>query len=123
VEERKEAADFYRLSIGGNGVPFEEFLAIIADDQPLLTSLGVNPDDLPIILDYVAFSNCVIGIVYTFQVTVKNQVTEWAVRQVILMHWRKTIRRTSMIIPETRRIILTPFLSFLIISWRFSFIL
>jgi tetratricopeptide (TPR) repeat protein len=53
---KKEAADCYRLSIGGNGIPFEEFISIIADDQPLLISLGVNPDDLPIILDYVAFS-------------------------------------------------------------------
>jgi len=53
---KKEAADFYRLSIGSNGISLEEFLSVFGDDQQLLISLGVNPDDLPIILDYVAFS-------------------------------------------------------------------
>lgn len=53
---KKEAADLYRLSIQTNGITLEEFIAAFWDDQPLLVSLGVNPDDLPIILDYVAFS-------------------------------------------------------------------
>ncbi len=53
---KKDAADFYRLSIGSNRLTLEEFISIFNDDQQLLISLGVNPDDLPIILDYVAFT-------------------------------------------------------------------
>ncbi len=53
---KKEAADYYLLSIGTNEISLEEFISVFWDDQPLLTTLGVNPEDLPIILDYVAFS-------------------------------------------------------------------
>lgn len=53
---KKEAADYYRLSIVGNGISLEDFIAIFTEDKPLLVSLGVNPDDLPILLDFVAFS-------------------------------------------------------------------
>ena len=33
----------------------EQFMSIFAEDKPLLISLGVNPDDLPILLDYLLF--------------------------------------------------------------------
>ena len=33
----------------------EKFTAIFADDRNLLVSLGVNKDDLPILLDYLLF--------------------------------------------------------------------
>jgi tetratricopeptide (TPR) repeat protein len=53
---KKEAANYYSLSISSGGISFGEFMALFTEDQPLLISLGVNPDDLPIILDYIAFS-------------------------------------------------------------------
>lgn len=53
---KKEAVDYYRLSIAGNTISFDEFMKIFTEDQPLLISLGVNPEDLPIISDYLAFS-------------------------------------------------------------------
>jgi hypothetical protein len=33
----------------------EQFLSIFAEDRALLVTLGVNPDDLPILLDYLLF--------------------------------------------------------------------
>lgn len=53
---KKEAADYYLLSIGTNEISLEEFISVFRDDKPLLVTLGVNPEDMPIILDYVAFS-------------------------------------------------------------------
>lgn len=51
----KEAIENYRLSITGGGITKEQFAAIFEDDSQLLLSLGVNPEDLPIILDYLLF--------------------------------------------------------------------
>jgi tetratricopeptide (TPR) repeat protein len=53
---KKEAVEFYRLSITAGGITREEFISIFEDDRQLLLSLGVNPDDLPILLDYLLFS-------------------------------------------------------------------
>lgn len=56
VGKKKEAVDFYRLSIAGGEISKDEFMLIFEEDKPLLVSLGVNPDDLPILLDYLLFS-------------------------------------------------------------------
>jgi tetratricopeptide (TPR) repeat protein len=54
--KKREAVDFYRLGINSGEISKEEFMIIFEEDQPLLLSLGVNPEDLPILLDYVLFS-------------------------------------------------------------------
>jgi tetratricopeptide (TPR) repeat protein len=53
---KREAVDFYRLGINSGEISKEEFMTIFEEDQPLLLSLGVNPEDLPILLDYLLFS-------------------------------------------------------------------
>jgi tetratricopeptide (TPR) repeat protein len=53
---KKEAIDYYRLGINSGEISKEDFMAIFEEDQPLLLSLGVNREDLPILLDYLLFS-------------------------------------------------------------------
>ena len=53
--EKKEAINMYRLSLQMGELSKEQFMSIFAEDRPLLVSLGVNPDDLPILLDYLLF--------------------------------------------------------------------
>ncbi len=52
---KKEAIEFYRKSITGGELSKEQFITIYSEDTPILISLGVNQDDLPIILDYLLF--------------------------------------------------------------------
>jgi hypothetical protein len=52
---KKEAVDFYRLGINTGEISKEEFMSIFEEDQPLLLSLGINQEDLPILLDYLLF--------------------------------------------------------------------
>lgn len=52
---KREAINYYRQSILGGEMNKDQFLTIFNEDTPLLISLGVNPDDLPIILDYLLF--------------------------------------------------------------------
>jgi len=52
---KKEAVDFYKQSIVSGELSKEQFIAIFAEDKALLISLGVNPEDLPILLDYLLF--------------------------------------------------------------------
>ena len=52
---RKEAIDCYRMSITGGEITRERFVSIFSEDSNLLISLGVNPDDIPIILDHLLF--------------------------------------------------------------------
>ena len=54
--KKKEAVDLYRLSINSGGISKEEFISIFDEDKPLLLSLGVSKEDLPILLDYLLFS-------------------------------------------------------------------
>jgi tetratricopeptide (TPR) repeat protein len=54
--KKKEAVDLYRLSILTGEISKEEFMEIFEEDKLLLFSLGINPDDLPILLDYLLFS-------------------------------------------------------------------
>ena len=52
---KKEAIDLYRQSIISGELSKEQFITIFSEDSTLLTSLGVSPDDLPILLDYLLF--------------------------------------------------------------------
>jgi tetratricopeptide (TPR) repeat protein len=52
---KKEAINLYRQSIVTGEITKEKFMAIFAEDRDLLISLGVNNDDLPILLDYLLF--------------------------------------------------------------------
>ena len=52
---KKEAIDYYKQSIAGGEISRDEFMSIFTEDKPLLISNGVNPDDLPILLDYLFF--------------------------------------------------------------------
>jgi hypothetical protein len=52
---KKEAIAFYSQSIRAGELSKEQFMAVFAEDRALLLSLGVNPDDLPILLDYLLF--------------------------------------------------------------------
>jgi tetratricopeptide (TPR) repeat protein len=53
---KKEAINLYRQSIIGGDLSKEKFMGIFTEDIPLLVSLGINSDDLPIILDYLLFA-------------------------------------------------------------------
>ncbi len=53
---KKEAINLYRQSLNSGELSINEFMDIFAGDRPLLVSLGINPDDLPILLDYLLFS-------------------------------------------------------------------
>ena len=52
---KREAIDLYRQSITSGELSKEQFLSIFTEDRLLLISLGVNQDDLPILLDYLLF--------------------------------------------------------------------
>lgn len=54
---KREAINYYRQALLGGELTKDQFLAIINEDSPLLLSLGVNPDDLPIVIDYLLFVN------------------------------------------------------------------
>jgi tetratricopeptide (TPR) repeat protein len=54
--KKKEAVNYYRLSIISGEITREHFMLVFSEDQGLLVSLGVDPEDLPIILDYLLFS-------------------------------------------------------------------
>jgi tetratricopeptide (TPR) repeat protein len=52
---KKDAVNYYRQSLITGELSQEEFIAVFSEDKSLLISLGVNPDDLPILLDYLLF--------------------------------------------------------------------
>lgn len=52
---KREAITFYRQAVLGEDLTKDQFTDIFNDDSPMLISLGVDPDDLPIILDYLLF--------------------------------------------------------------------
>jgi len=54
--KKREAIDYYRQSIISGELTKTQFVDIFSEDKILLVSLGVNPDDLPILLDYLLFS-------------------------------------------------------------------
>lgn len=53
--KKKEAIDLYKKSISSGEMTLEKFMAIFAEDRNMLISLGVNNDDLPIMLDYLRY--------------------------------------------------------------------
>ncbi len=53
---KREAVDLYRQSIAMEDITSDQFMSNFAADRELLISLGVNQDDLPILLDYILFS-------------------------------------------------------------------
>jgi tetratricopeptide (TPR) repeat protein len=52
---KKEAVENYKQSIVSGEISREDFMSIFTEDRALLISNGVNPDDLPILLDYLFF--------------------------------------------------------------------
>jgi len=50
------AADHYIEALSSGELTVEAFINIFNDDSSILTARGVNPDDLPIVLDYVLMS-------------------------------------------------------------------
>jgi tetratricopeptide (TPR) repeat protein len=52
---KKEAVEYYKQSIVSGEISREDFMGIFNEDKPLLVVNGVNPDDLPILLDYLFF--------------------------------------------------------------------
>jgi tetratricopeptide (TPR) repeat protein len=53
---KREAIEHYRASIISGELSKEQFISIFTEDEELLISLGVNRDDLPILLDYLLFN-------------------------------------------------------------------
>jgi tetratricopeptide (TPR) repeat protein len=52
---KKEAISLYQQSMMMGELSKEDLMAVFAEDKALLISLGVNEDDLPILLDYLLF--------------------------------------------------------------------
>jgi tetratricopeptide (TPR) repeat protein len=52
---KKEAIEYYRKSIISGDLTKDQFMAIFSEDREMLVSLGVNAEDLPILLDYLLF--------------------------------------------------------------------
>ena len=53
---KKEAIDFYKLAVNSAEITMEEFISVFEEDRPVLLSLGVTTEDMPILLDYLLFS-------------------------------------------------------------------
>ncbi len=51
--DTRKAANMYLSAVADGGMTSEGFLTAFNDDIPVLAANGVNPDDLPILLDYV----------------------------------------------------------------------
>jgi len=49
----RKAAEHYLSATAGGEMTSEAFINAFNDDIPVLTANGVNPDDIPIVLDYV----------------------------------------------------------------------
>ncbi|MCX6330603.1 MAG: tetratricopeptide repeat protein [Bacteroidia bacterium] len=54
--KKKDAIDLYKQSIVNGEITKEKFMAVFSEDRTLLVSLGVNQDDLPILLDFLLFT-------------------------------------------------------------------
>ena len=53
---KEEALDHYRRAITEKGLVMEKFLDMFTDDAEILVKNGVNPDDIPILLDYLQYT-------------------------------------------------------------------
>jgi tetratricopeptide (TPR) repeat protein len=54
--KKREAVELYKKSILSGEITKDQFIAIFSEDKELLISLGANPEDLPILLDYLLFT-------------------------------------------------------------------
>jgi tetratricopeptide (TPR) repeat protein len=52
----KEAVEFYKQSISSDEFSFDQFTTIFNEDRELLITLGVKPDDISILSDYLSFN-------------------------------------------------------------------
>ncbi|MBE0668258.1 MAG: hypothetical protein IH593_11400 [Bacteroidales bacterium] len=55
--DTREAAENYLAALEDKEISVEAFINIYRDDSQMLSGNGVNPDDLPIVLDFVLM-NC-----------------------------------------------------------------
>ena len=46
---------FYQKGIGKMNVGFDEFVETFKEDKPFLLNNGINPEDIPIMLDQLKF--------------------------------------------------------------------
>jgi tetratricopeptide (TPR) repeat protein len=53
--KKKEAADLYKQALSSGEISRDDFTRIFSEDKALLVSNGVNPDDFPILLDYLFY--------------------------------------------------------------------
>ena len=53
---KREAVELYKKSILSGEITKDQFISIFSEDKELLISLGANPEDLPILLDYLLFT-------------------------------------------------------------------
>lgn len=54
--ERADAIDLYRRSISEGDISGSSFLEILDEDRELLVRLGIDPDDIPIISDFLLYN-------------------------------------------------------------------
>ena len=54
--KKREAVEQYKKSILSGEITKDQFISIFSEDKELLISLGANPEDLPILLDYLLFT-------------------------------------------------------------------
>lgn len=52
---RKAALDYYKRSISETGFPETEFMNVFGEDLPQLLKQGIDPDDVPIMLDQLRY--------------------------------------------------------------------
>ena len=55
-EKIKEAVEFYKQSISSGELSIDQFTTIFNEDRELLITLGVKPDDISILFDYLLFN-------------------------------------------------------------------
>ncbi len=53
---RKAALDFYKQSIQSGGFSEPEFLEVFEEDEHHLINQGINPEEIPIMLDLLRYS-------------------------------------------------------------------
>ena len=52
---KKDAVEYYRRSIDSGNISKEKFIEIFDEDRPMLISLGIDPDELSLIVDYLFY--------------------------------------------------------------------
>ncbi len=52
---KKKAVELYKKSIESEGNNIKSFYSSFEEDKPLLLNHGINPDDIPILLDHLLY--------------------------------------------------------------------